>query len=263
MNELGAVFEDGKGYERLMGRWSKLVGAQFLDWLAPASGLEWLDVGCGNGAFTEEIIARCAPAKIAAVDPSEGQLAYARTRPGAKLAAFRQADAQNLPFENQSFDVAAMALVISFIPDPAKAVAEMARVVKAGGWVATYMWDFSIGGPPLNQIYHALQAIGIEPPLPQNHAAATPSALRALWSKAGLQGIETRHIRIEAVFSGFEDYWESNSAPSGPQGVLISRMPQDQRERLRTALRDQLRTEPDGRITVPGIASAVKGRVPQ
>jgi ubiquinone/menaquinone biosynthesis C-methylase UbiE len=264
MSDAARMFSDGEAYERLMGRWSKRVGAQFLDWLAPASSLQWLDVGCGNGAFTEEIIARCAPATITAVDPSEGQLAYARTRPGAQLARFREADAQNLPFENQSFDIAAMALVISFIPDPARAVAEMARVVRPGGWVATYIWDFSVGGAPVDPLYRALKTIGIEPPMPQPHSrkVARLPALQETWAKAGLEAIEPRHIHIETVFSDFDDFWAANAAPVGPQGLLIAKMSPETREKFRTALRAELPAAPDGRITVPAVASAVKGRVP-
>jgi SAM-dependent methyltransferase len=263
VSEATGQFDDGAAYERLMGRWSKLVGQEFLDWIAPANGLSWLDVGCGNGAFTEEIIARYAPAKVAAVDPSEGQLAYARTRPGAKPAEFRVADAQSLPFDSCSFDVVAMALAISFVPDPAKGASEMARVARPGSTVATYMWDFSIGGAPVEPIYRALRAIGVEPPKPPSAAVATLDGLRALWTKAGLQAVEVKHIHIDAVFASFADYWDSNSAPSGPQGVLISRMPPDQRERVHETLRAQLTPGADGRVTVPAVASAVKGKVPQ
>ena len=85
------MFNDGKAYERMMGRWSKRVGVQFLEWLAAPKGLNWVEVGCGNGAFTEELIAYCAPSAVSAVDPSEGQLSFARTRPAAKLAQFRLA----------------------------------------------------------------------------------------------------------------------------------------------------------------------------
>src|SRR5579859_3753634 len=137
MSDPGQMFSDGKVYERMMGRWSKLAGRIFLDWLDPPQNLRWIEVGCGNGAFTEELIARCAPAAVSAIDPSEGQLSFARARPGTTLAQFRRGDAQ------------AMALVITFLPDPAKAVAEMARVVKPGGLVASYMWDTLGGGEPL------------------------------------------------------------------------------------------------------------------
>jgi ubiquinone/menaquinone biosynthesis C-methylase UbiE len=139
------LFTDGAAYERLMGRWSRVVGHAFLDWVDAPKHLRWLDAGCGNGAFTEELIARCAPAMVTAIDPSEEQLAYARKRPGAKAAEFRIGDAQKLPFGDDSFDAAIMALVISFLPQPEKAAAEMARVVRSGGWVATYMWDFLAG----------------------------------------------------------------------------------------------------------------------
>src|SRR5262249_22702231 len=125
MSEPDKLFTDGKMYERLMGRWSRLVAEVVLDWLDAPKHISWLDVGCGNGAFTEELIARCSPAAVTAVDPSDDQLAHARTRSGASMADFRAADAQNLPFADSSFDVAAMALVISFLPDPGRAVAEM------------------------------------------------------------------------------------------------------------------------------------------
>src|SRR5690349_21615344 len=148
MKQPGGLFSDGEAYERLMGRWSRLVGQSFLDWLAVPKGLRWLDVGCGNGAFTEVLIAGVAPAAVTGVDPSEGQIAYARKRPATAMAEFRVGDAQSLAFDDRSFDAAAMALVISFLPDPAKAVAEMARVVRPGGCIATYMWDMSAGGSP-------------------------------------------------------------------------------------------------------------------
>src|ERR1700757_4758705 len=106
MAEAPNLFVDGKAYERLMGRWSGLAGEKFLDWLDAPKNLKWLDVGCGNGAFTEELIARYAPAAVSAIDPSDEQLTYARTRPGVEMAEFHVGDAENLPFGNRTFDVA-------------------------------------------------------------------------------------------------------------------------------------------------------------
>jgi ubiquinone/menaquinone biosynthesis C-methylase UbiE len=93
MSEQPNFFTDGAAYERLMGRWSALVGEVFPDWLAQPKGLRWLDVGCGNGAFTELIVAHCAPAEVQGLDPSEAQIAYARTRSGVRLTQFRRGDA--------------------------------------------------------------------------------------------------------------------------------------------------------------------------
>ena len=141
-------FEDGAAYEKWMGIWSQFAGMIFLDWLAPRSGIQWVDIGCGNGAFTELLIERCAPAGVKGVDPSEAQLAFARQRPAARVAEFSQGDAMALPFATNSFDAAVMALVIFFVPDPAKGVAEMARVVTPDGVVAAYAWDMAGGGIP-------------------------------------------------------------------------------------------------------------------
>jgi SAM-dependent methyltransferase len=113
-------FEDGAAYERMMGTWSRLAGDVFLDWLAARPGLRWIDIGCGNGAFTELIVERCAPAEVQGIDPSEGQLAFARARPAGRMAELRQGDAMALPFSKDYFDAAVMALVIFFVPDPAK-----------------------------------------------------------------------------------------------------------------------------------------------
>jgi len=262
MSEAAQLFTDGKAYERIMGRWSRLAGDSFLDWLDAAKGLRWLDVGCGNGAFTEALIARCAPAAVTAVDPSEGQLAYARQRPGAKMAQFRIGDAQALPFADGSFDVAAMGLVIVFVPDPAKAVAEMARVVRPGGSVATYMWDIEGGGMPLRPIYAAMKSLELALPSQLATAASRADNLQALWEKAGLQAVSARVIRITVAYSGFDDFWESNSAPVGLAGNAISKLPPGTREELRARLRVQLPADANGRITYEAFANAVKGRVP-
>src|SRR5258708_30081199 len=159
-------FDDGAAYERMMGVWSQLVGEASLDWLKPAQGLRWIDVGCGNGAFTELIVSRCAPSGVEGIDPSEGQLAFARTRPGARGAAFQQGDAMALPFASGSFDAAVMALVLVFVPDPAQGVAELVRVVRPGGTVATYMWDMLGGGFPLDPIIAEMRAMGLSPTRP-------------------------------------------------------------------------------------------------
>jgi len=262
MGEADKLFTDGEAYERLMGRWSRILAGAFLDWLNVPKNLRWLDVGCGNGAFTEELIMRCAPAAVTAIDPSDDQLAYARTRPGVRMTDFRVGDAQNLPFADSSFDVAAMALVISFLPDPGRATAEMTRVVRPGGRVAAYMWDTLGGGAPVHPIYLALESMGMTSVRPPNPAASGRDAMQGLWKNAGLESVETRVIRIQPVFANFDDFWDSNAAPIGPQGKIIAGISASAREELRTRLRDHLPISSNGRIAYESFANAVKGRVP-
>jgi ubiquinone/menaquinone biosynthesis C-methylase UbiE len=260
MSEGGELFPDGEAYERLMGRWSRLVGEAFLDWLDVPKRLRWIDVGCGSGAFTDLLITRCAPVAVAAIDPSNGQLAYARARPGIELAQFQQGDAQQLPFSDSTYDVAVMALVISFISDPLKAVAEMARVVRPGGWIAAYMWDRPGGGAPVEPIYAAARSLGMDPPPPPGVEISRTHAMQDLWEKARLTSIETRVIRVPVVYANFDDFWDSNIVPVGPQGKFLQETSQGAREQLRDRLREQLPVCPDGRIAYEAFANAVKGR---
>jgi SAM-dependent methyltransferase len=255
-------FDDGAAYERYMGAWSRLAGEQFLDWLAPTPGWRWLDIGCGNGAFTEMLARRCAPAAVHGIDPSEEQLAYARARPAlAGLAEFRRADAMALPFEGGAFDAAVMPLVIFFVPDPAQGVAEMARVVRPGGAVTAYAWDMPGGGFPYEPLRDEMRALGVAVPLPPSPDASRLDAMRNLWDAAGLQAVDTTPITVRRTFPDFDDYWAA--VRGGPSvGRQIAAMPPGDLEHLRTRMRARLPADAAGRITCTARAHAVKGRVP-
>ncbi len=152
------------------------IGAVFLDWVAAAPGLRWVDIGCGNGAFTELLLQRTAPAEVQAIDPSEGQLDFARRRIGAAGAVFHRGDAIALPFETAHFDAAFMALVLFFVPDPARGITEMMRVVRPGGLVAAYVWDVPGGGMAIEPVRTALREAGFEPPAPPSAAISAMPA---------------------------------------------------------------------------------------
>jgi SAM-dependent methyltransferase len=252
-------FDDGAAYERFMGKWSQLTAETFLDWLAPEPRLRWLDVGCGNGAFTEMIIRLCAPATVHGIDPSDGQLAYARNRSGAVTAQFHLGDAMALPFPDNSFDAAVMPLVIFFVPDPAKGIAEMARAVSPGGIVAAYAWDMPGGGFPYDALWIEMREMGVEISLPPSPDASRIDVMRDLWTTAGLNAVETREMTVRRTFADFDDYWAS--VLGGPSVTKkLAAMPPTDLAILKARMQARLPTDSAGRITCSARANAVKGR---
>ncbi len=259
-SERAIRFDDGAAYERGMGAWSQSAGGSFLDWLAPDAGLRWVDVGCGNGAFTETLIGRCRPGEVEAVDPSEQQLAYARARAATRQAVFRQGDAMALPFDDDRFDAAIMALVIFFVPEPSRGVAEMTRVVRPGGSVAAYAWDIPGGGLPFEPIRAELDRIGAPSPLPPRADISREAALRALWTDTGLLAVETHTISVTRRFADFEEFWQG-ATPLGGLAETLATLPAGDAEQVKRRVRAALGGDAGGPITCSARANAVRGRV--
>jgi SAM-dependent methyltransferase len=255
------VFNDGQAYERAMGIWSQLVGQQFLDWLDPPPGRRWLDVGCGNGAFTELLARRCKAAEILGVDPSEAQLDFARSREHAGNATFLRADAMALPFNDGRFDVSVMALVLFFVSDPVKSVFEMRRVTRPGGTVAAYVWDVLNDASPMAPIEAGMKARGVSIARPPRVDVSGTGALRQLWTGGGLEAIETRSITVKRTFVDFESYWLSVISNTSV-GPVVSAMPVNDVELLKMSLRARAVTDTFGRVTCEARANAIRGRVP-
>jgi SAM-dependent methyltransferase len=254
-------FDDGSAYERVMGIWSQRAGDVFLDWLALPAGRRWIDIGCGSGAFTEQVIQRCAPAEVQGIDPSESQLAFARTRPGAAGAMFHQGDAMALPFEANRFDAAVMALVIFFVPDPPKGIAEMVRVVRPGGCIAAYAWDVLGGGAPIEPIWAEMRAMGLTPAQPPSAQASRIDAMHELWRGADLERIETRTITVRRDFLNFDEFWEISIA-TGTMHAALERLGPDESEELKQRVRARLSPSGDGPFGFDSVANSVKGTVP-
>jgi len=263
MTEPAIRFDDGAAYEAFMGTWSQLAGDTFLDWLAPPDGLQWIDIGCGNGAFTERLVQRRAPAGVLGIDPSEAQLAYAARRFAAdRSVRFEIGDAMALPCADAAFDAAVMALVIFFVPDPAKAVAEMARVVRPGGSVCAYAWNMLGAGFPFAAMHEEMTALGAPPLGPPSIDAARLDSMLALWRGAGLVEVETHEIGVQRTFADFDTFWEI--ARSGPRILpKVAGLSRDKVEVLKERLRARLVPDAAGRITYGARANAVKGRTPQ
>ncbi len=255
-------FDDGAAYEEFMGKWSQLAGDTFLRWLAPPGRWRWVDVGCGNGAFTEMLLERCSAAQVEGIDPSPEQLAFARARFATHPVRFQVGDAMALPYGDAAFDAAVMALVIFFVADPAKAVAEMARVVRPGGSVSSYAWDILGGGFPFNDLQEEMAALGPAPIWPPSVEASRRETMRALWSDAGLVRVETRAISVERTFDDFDTFWKI--AQTGPRLLpRITAMSSGERELLKERLRGRLTADANGRIVCRARANAIKGEVAQ
>lgn len=254
-------FDNGAGYERYMGVWSQLAGAAFLEWLALPSGLRWLDVGCGTGAFTELVLEGCAPSQVVGVDPSEAQLVFARARLSSRGARFERGDAMALPFGDGAFDAAVMPLVIFFVPDPAKGIAEMARVVRRGGTVAAYAWDMEGGGFPYAMLREELREMGFHPPEAPNNDASRFDRLRDLWAGAKLGDVATREITVQRTFTGFDEYWETIAHAPSTGKQLGDLTPAAQAELRRRLIARMPKPDTAGRVTLSARANAVRGLV--
>ncbi len=263
MPEVKVAFDDAAAYDRVMGRWSGAVGARFLDWLTPTSGLRWLDVGCGAGAFTELVLKRCSPGSIVGVDPAAAQIEYARRQTPA--AEFRTAAAMALPFANDEFDIVASALVINFIPDRAKALAEMRRVLRPGGTVTAYLWHRSAtaNDAPFAPIERGLETIDANVLRPPMRPESAPEGARMALETAGFSNIAITILEATRTFLSFEDYWETHCLPIAPPGQSIAALSDEGRARLRATMQAMLPAAADGTVSYSSRALAFKARKPE
>ena len=256
-------WQGGDAYERFMGRWSRRLVPHFLDWVDMPAARRWLDVGCGTGALSEAILARCAPASVTGVDPSEGFLATARARLPATVT-LHQAPAQALPLADASVDAAVASLVLNFVPDSAAALREMARVTAPGGRVAACVWDYAQRMQMLVHYWAAAQALGLlgsSGVQAEHFPICAPDALGAAFRGAGLQHVEVRAIEIETRFADFDDYWLPFLGGQGIAPAHAMRQSEADRARLRDAIRAGLPVQPDGSIALVARAWAARGTV--
>jgi len=252
-------FSDGASYDHMMGPWSRSVGELFLEWLDPAPGLDWIDVGCGSGAFTGLVVEKCHPSTILGIDPSQAQLDYALRRGLPSTARFEVADATSLPATDRSRDVAVAALVVHFMPDPVAGVREMARVVRPGGLLAAYAWDLLNNGFPYNDLYSQLTSIGFPPPLPPSPAAGDMQQFLKTWEAAGLTDIRTRDITVTRTFADFDEYWRT--AATAPRiAATLQGIPPEPLAQLKQLVRASVPHGADGTVVPKATANAIYGR---
>src|SRR5918999_855186 len=229
-------------YDRFMGRYSVPLAPRFADFAAVSAGHRVLDVGCGPGALTAELVRRLGADAVAAVDPSEPFVEAAPERhPGVSV---ERAAAEELPFRAHEFDAALAQLVVHFMTDPVAGLREMARVTRERGAVAACVWDHAGGGGPLSVFWEAARELDSQVEDESQLAGAREGDLSELLGAAGLREIEESAVSVEVEHPSFEDWWEPFTLGVGPAGSYVAGLDADRRARLRERCRELLPPAP-------------------
>jgi trans-aconitate methyltransferase len=256
-------WSSGSAYESYIGRWSRLVAPVFLDWLVIPPGRRWLDAGCGTGALTEAILARCQPSSVVGVDPSEPFVAHARTSVVDARATFEVGTAAETGLADDDVDVVVSALVLNFVPDVSATLAEARRVLSPGGVVAGYVWDYAEGMQLLRRFWDSAAAVDPAARVMDEGARfehAAPEPLAAAFAAAGLSAVDVRPIDISTVFVDFNDLWTPFLGGTGVGPAYVASLGEVARDALRRRLQASLDVEPDGSIRLMARAWAVRGQ---
>jgi SAM-dependent methyltransferase len=249
-----------------MGRWSRLLAPLFIEFVGGINeGEHVLDVGCGTGSLSFTIARTTRASKIVGIDPSVEFVEYARAHNQDPRVTFEVGDAQDLPYPDGFFDKCLALLIMSFVPDAATAAREMRRVTRAGGVVATSMWD-NTGGMQLHQIFWDV-AVALNPEAERLHLRHRPygsaEAFSDLWCASGLKNIDVRALAIPLEFGSFDEVWVGHANGEGPAGAYTRSLSRDRQQALKERLRrDILGSRPDGPFTLNAKAWAVRGLVP-
>lgn len=255
------------GYEQLMGRWSQRLAPLFIDFAGIADGDKVLDVGCGTGSLTFELVKHAGLTEIAAIDFSPVFVEAANKRNTDPRVNIRQADACDLPFSDNSFDRALALLVLHFVPETGKAVAEMRRVVRPGGVVAAVVWDHLGGMTGMRMMIDTVAALSeggrqlraryCWQPMMQ------PGEMLRTFVEQGLRDVTETQLMIRMDYANFDDYWAPIGAGEGPLGKYVAALDAAERSRVDAAMRDAYQAgRPDGPRSFANVAWAVRGIVP-
>lgn len=257
-----APWTEAAAYERFMGRWSRICGRRFLDWLAVPRARSWADVGCGTGAFSTGLLDRDPGARLVGVDPSPAFIAHADLRLASPRASFVVGDAEHLPIEDHAVEVCMAGLVLNFVPDPAAALREMRRVTRPGGTVAVVVWDYADGMQLLRRFWDA--AVALDPAAAEldegrRFGGFAEEPLAVALGAAGLRHVETRAMTVPTRFVDFDDLWQPFMGGVGPAGAYCASLDERGRLALRDRLHASLPIEPDGGIALTCRAWAARG----
>ena len=242
-------------YDRFMGRYSGPLAPVFADFIGVAPGQRVVDVGCGPGALTGELVKRLGEDAVVAVDPSAPFVEAVRERhPRVEV---HLGGAEHLPLPDHTFDAAVAQLVVHFMTDPVAGLREMCRVVKPNGVVAACVWDFAEGGSPLSLFWTAAAELDAQAPGEHSLPGTRPGHLALLLGEAGVDAVEQAELVVEVRHRSFEEWWQPFELGVGPAGAYVSALGQPQRRRLEERCHELL---PEPPFVVTAAAWAAKGR---
>jgi SAM-dependent methyltransferase len=247
----------GEIYESYVGRWSRVVAGDFINWLDQPPGLRWLDVGCGTGALTAAILRTANPASVLGVDPSEGFIGYARQWVDDPRASFEVRSAAELP--DGPYDVVVAGLVLNFVPERVEALRRMREI---GSTVAVYVWDYADGMQLMRYFFDTMLELR---PQDRDHDEGrrfpfcTAEGLEGLFHDAGFGTVRTREIVVPTVFTSFDDYWQPFLGGQGPAPAYLRSLDEPNQDELRETVRARLPIESDGSIRLTARAWAAFG----
>ena len=218
-------------YGRFMGRYSEPLAVEFVESARVRPGQRALDVGCGPGALTAQLVQRLGAEAVSAVDPSEPFVMASRGRfPQVDV---QRATAEDLPFPDGSFDVVLAQLVVHFMSDPVAGIAEMARVACPGGVVAACVWDHGSGRGPLSLFWRAVVELDPQAHDESDLAGAREGHLVELFSRAGLRRLEPSKLTVRSGFADFAEWWEPYTLGVGPAGAYVAALDEQRRDQLK------------------------------
>jgi len=254
----------GRSYDHYMGRWSRKIAAEYLTWLNPEKASDWLEIGCGTGALTSAILQNCAPFSVLATDASEDFVHHVREIIKHPKVEFKAAPAQALPAEDNSIDIVTSALVLNFVPDRTAALKEMQRVLKPGGMLSFYIWDYPGGGIGFIDAFWKAAAT-LDPKAAALDEGArfpycTADGMAKLCAEAGLPDPDIAPIEIATEFPDFEAFWHPFTLGAGPAPGYCGSLTEEQQQALKTRLYEEL--DDGGPVRLKAKAWAVKLRVP-
>ncbi|HZN99570.1 MAG TPA: class I SAM-dependent methyltransferase [Burkholderiales bacterium] len=260
------MFTAAAGYERYMGRWSRLLAPSYIAFAGVRDGARVLDVGTGTGALAGTLAATLPSCEVVGVDPSPAFIGYAEQNAKSGRARFEVGDAQALHQDDASFDHAMSLLVLNFVPDHRKALGEMRRVTRPGGVVSACVWDYDAGMEMLRFFWD--EAVALDPAMAQKDERhmklSREGQLRALWNAAGLASVQETSLSIAQAYASFDDYWAPFLKGAGPGGAYVASLSDERRRQLEARMRTRLLgAGKDSAFTLNARAWCVRGEVPK